>query len=150
MTFHFNFVYLAFIKVLSRLETQDIEDSLTWRSRFSYYEPVRYFGPNSERSYVSQTYPSKPSQAGSLLSRDLVDVLVRHAEDLKSFSSLSASLSIWLAPFAPIYIEDQGFSADNETCSKSSVAVAPYSNKEEMMQAWDNYKDCGIICHCKT
>jgi hypothetical protein len=37
---------------------------------------------------VTQTYPARPSLAGSVLSRDLVEVLVRHSEDLKPFSTL--------------------------------------------------------------
>jgi len=138
------------VKVLSRLETQTRHEHFrTWRSRFSYHEPVPYFGPNAETSYVSQTYPAKPSESGSILSRDLVDILVRHSEDLNFFSTLSASLSIWLAPFAPTYIYDADFSSDNSSCTKSSAAVSPYSTKTEMMAAWDNINKCGRICFCK-
>ena len=135
--------------MLSRLETQNSNDPLTWRSRFSYYEPIQFFGPNSETSYVSQTYPPMPSTAGSLLSKDLVDTLVRRSEDLKHFSSLSASFSIWLAPISPDYVSDNGFSSDNETCRKSSICVSGFSTKSEMRQAWDNVNKCGQICFCK-
>ena len=121
----------------------------TWRSRFSYHEPVPVFGPDAETNFVSGTFPAKPSGSGSILSRDLVEILVRHSGDLKSFSTLASSLSIWIAPYAPRYIYDHGFASGNGSCTKSSLAVSPYATKKSMMMAWDNFNSCGRICFCK-
>ena len=141
-------MFVLNVKMMARLEPM-YRVGATWRSRFSFNEPVPFSGPTAETSFVSRTFPGKPSSAGSVLSRDLVELLVRHSGDLKSFATLSSSLSLWMAPFAPDFIYDHGFSSVNTSCTKSSVAVAPFGTKKEMLKAWQNYNECGRICLCK-
>ena len=141
-------VFVLNVKMMARLEPI-YRVGATWRSRFSFNEPVPFSGPTAETSFVSGTFPGKPSSAGSVLSRDLVELLVRHSGDLKSFATLSSSLSLWMAPFAPDFIYDHGFSSVNTSCTKSSVAVAPFGTKKEILKAWQNYNECGRICLCK-
>ena len=141
-------MFVLNVKMMARLEPM-YRVGATWRSRFSFNEPVPFSGPTAETSFVSGTFPGKPSSAGSVLSRDLVELLVRHSGDLKSFATLSSSLSLWMAPFAPDFIYDHGFSSVNASCTRSSVAVAPFGTKKEMLKAWQNYNECGRICLCK-
>ena len=100
--------------------------------------------------YVSRTYPPVPATSGSLLSRDLVYFLASSPpHQLKSFSSLGVSLAIWLAPAGPNYIDDAAWSLSNASCSDASIAAGPFVAKDSIVQAWNNYVQCGKICSCK-
>ena len=121
-----------------------------FRSRFQYFEPVKYHGVAAETTYVSKTYPPIPAYAGSLLSKDLVRFLSITSRSglLDSFSSVEKSLSIWLASAGPTYIDDSGWNVDTQSCSIHSMAASPYTEPSLMIQAWDNYLMCGKMCSC--
>ena len=144
--------FIAIDQVLPRLASGSPTFFRTkeFRSRFKYLLPVTYHGLAPETSYVSNTYPPVPADSGSLLSKDLVRFLSTSSKSglLKTFSSIEKSLSIWLAPAGPQYIDDYGWNLDNKTCSVHSMAAFPFDEPKLMMQAWKNYLACGKMCAC--
>ena len=145
-------------------------DIASFRSKFAYFEHVKYFGNGIvESNYVSQTYPPLPSISGSILSRDLVQYLaaLANSQSLKSFAaSLSASLTIWLAPATPNYVDDAFWSSSNVSCSSAVIAAGPFYGQkchdqclEQLSRMWkdmlmlvmeehkkiNNYLRCSLI-----
>ena len=107
-------------------------------------------GADVETSYVSSTYPPVPADSGMLMSGDLVFYLASLAKShlLKSFSaSTSTSLGVWLAPAGPNYIDDASWANGNTSCPEASIAAGSFS-AQGMLQAWNNYMECGKICRC--
>lgn len=144
--------FIAIDQVLPRLASGSPTYFRTkeFRSRFQYFKPVQYHGNNPETTYISTTYPPIPSDAGSLLSKDLVRFLAISSKSglMKTFSSVGKSLSIWLAPSGPNYIDDTGWNSDNNSCSIYSIAASPYIDPSSMKKAWENYLTCGKMCSC--
>ena len=140
---------MAADRLLSKLQSH-FDGS--WRARFKSNERVNHHTGDgervAERNYVSSRYPAHPSASGSVLSRDLVDLLAENADKLAPFKDISSSLAVWLAPFYPLYLDDSDFSPNNETCSKSTVAFGPLGDKKAMKRVWSHYKKCGNVCGC--
>ena len=121
-----------------------------FRSRFDYFSAVNYHGMVPEKSYISSTYPPIPAESGSLLSKDLIQFIAISSRTglLQTFSSVGKSLSVWLAPAGPNYIDDSGWNLDNISCPKHSIAAHPFNEPKLMMRAWENYLGCGKMCEC--
>ncbi|QQP35189.1 Hexosyltransferase [Caligus rogercresseyi] len=97
---------------------------------------------------MADSYPLRPSESGSILSKELVRILSGLRRDLRSFGDVSASLSVWLAPFNMELKEDNDFVYGNQSsCPSSTVAYGPL-NPEAMMEAWNSYLRCDQICSC--
>ena len=60
----------------------------TWRSNFRRFVPVQRSGESAERRYHSSQYPLLPAKSGSVLSKDLVEYLVRLDQILPSMCPL--------------------------------------------------------------
>ncbi|CAB4057243.1 unnamed protein product [Lepeophtheirus salmonis] len=120
----------------------------TWRSNFAQFSSVSRYGVTPDLQYIADSYPLRPSESGSILSKELVHTLARLRGELISFGEMSASLSVWLAPFNLEYKDDQDFIYGNQSdCSSSTSAYGPL-NPESMIQAWKNYLECDQICSC--
>ncbi len=119
-----------------------------WRSAFRRRVPVPHFGEFPETRYQGAEYPALPSEAGSVLSRGLVEHLVANADRLVPQKDLSSSLGVWLAPFAPTLIEDGDFSLDNRTCSNGLRAFGPVPTEAQFKALWHNYSKCRRLCSC--
>ena len=145
--------FVAIDQILPRLASGNPAYFRTkeFRSKFHYFVPVNYHGHNIETAYVSSTYPPIPAEAGSLLSKDLVRFLAVSARSglLKTFSTVGKSLSIWLAPAGPNYVDDSGWNLDNKSCSIQSIAASPFKDDKSMLKAWGNYLTCGKMCSCE-
>lgn len=139
--------FLALDQITSKLPPADLVK--VWRSEFQYSVSVEHQGKHMDRGFFADTYPPMPSPAGSVLSHDLADYLTHSRNALfHSFAgSLSASLAVWLAPTAPNYMEEPGWTHGNLPTS-FVIGAAPLS-KTEMLSAWSNYTDCGRIRGCK-
>ena len=145
--------FIAIDKILPRLVSRGPKHfrSKEFRSKFSYFAPVEYHGFSPENTYISKSYPPIPAASGSLLSKDLVQYLAKTARSgmLKTFPTIGKSLSIWLAPVGPNYVDDAGWNLDNKSCSIHSIAASPFKDADSMKQAWNNYLACGKMCTCK-
>ena len=140
--------FVALDQLLPRLKLASTDASL--RSKFRYFYPIASSGLDAEADYVSTTYPPVPADSGALMSRDLVHYLAAMAGSnmLKSFSaSVSISLGVWLAPAGPSYADDAMWALGNHSCSEASIAAGPFT-AQGILQAWNNYLECGKICEC--
>ena len=141
--------FLALDKLIPRLQSN--ERPLTersWLSTFRRLVKVTRQGEGAEENYHSSHYPMIPADTGSVLSRDLAEYLARNAEDLGPFSTLSASLGVWLAPLNPETLEEGEWTQENGSCSQATLAYGPVWDKTDMVQCWTNYKKCNKICGC--
>ena len=121
----------------------------TFEARPDFFLVKSWFGLRMEAkkiSGISFQSVSQPRQDEKLLVPLFPHVAFSQFEGV---ATLSSSLSLWMAPFAPDFIYDHGFSSVNASCTRSSVAVAPFGTKKEMLKAWQNYNECGRICLCK-
>ncbi len=140
--------FLAIDQLLPRLQSAELSSEAIWRSNFRRLEPVTRHGEDAEIAYHSSHYPPLPAASGSVLSYDLVRYLSDNADALSSFSGVSASLGVWLAPLNPQTLDEGEWTNGNETCSRATVAYGPIWDKERMKECWNNYKKCNKICEC--
>ena len=141
--------FLAVDRLLTQLQSNAVPPERSWRSSFRRQVEVPRSGEWAERNYHSSHYPIMPADTGSVLSRDLAGYLARNAQFLSPFSTLSASLAVWLAPLAPEALEDGKWAQENGSgCTQATVAYGPVWDKDSMMQCWDNYQRCHTICKC--
>ena len=140
--------FLAVDQIATRLLSDEGPSEGSWRSTFRNLVKVTRQGEGAEESYHSSHYPILPADTGSVLSRDLAEYLARNADFLRPFSTLSASLGVWLAPLAPQILEEGEWTQENGSCSHATVAYGPVWEKEGMVQCWRNYKKCNKICGC--
>lgn len=140
--------FLAVDQLISRLRSNELATERSWRSSFRRMVKVTRQGEGAEHSYPSSHYPIVPADTGSALSRDLAEYLAKNAQVLRPFSTLSASLGVWLAPLAPETLEEGEWTQENGSCSQATVAYGPVWDKADMEQCWRNYKQCNKICGC--
>lgn len=144
--------FLALDRLVQKMDQHgSIGGDHTWRANFIRDQPVpRYGHDNPEKSWQGGVYPMKPSSTGSVISRDLIQYLSDNSQWLGSFGSIQASLSIWLSPLNPIYIEDPDWGIENRSaCSNPNmVAYGPIYHAEDMVRRWNRYTRCGQICKC--
>jgi hypothetical protein len=137
--------FLAIDQLMPRLQNSD---EGTWRSSFRRLVAVNRYGDEAETNYHSSHYPVIPAETGSVLSRDLVDFLARNSESFSPFSSVSASLGVWLAPVSPETLDEGEWTSGNSTCTQATVAYGPVWDKNGMMECWKNYRKCNKMCEC--
>ena len=93
-----------------------------WRSHFQFDKVVRHFGPEAVHNYFSPVFPPVPSSSGSIISREIASFLNNDKNRfLHGFANFAQALSIWLAPIAPSYYdEDDWFNSLNEVSNFTS------------------------------
>ena len=140
--------FLAVDQIIQRLHSDERPTERSWRSSFRRLVKVTRQGEWAEQSYQSSHYPILPADTGCLLSRDLAQYLARNKDFLRPFSTLSASLGVWLAPLAPESLEEGEWTQENGSCSQATIAYGPVWDRAGMVQCWRNYKQCNKICGC--
>ncbi|XP_018010507.1 uncharacterized protein LOC108667918 isoform X2 [Hyalella azteca] len=66
-------------------------------SHFEHQEPVPRFGRWAELQYSANSFPSCPSHAGYLINDEVVSGLASLASGLRTYSSETSSLAVWLS-----------------------------------------------------
>ena len=141
--------FLAVDRLLTQLQSNAVPPERSWRSSFRRQVEVPRRGEWADGNYHASHYPIMPADTGSVLSRDLAGYLARNAQFLSPFSTLSASLAVWLAPLAPETLEDGMWEQENGSgCTQATVAYGPVRDTDSMTQCWDTYKRYNTICEC--
>ena len=102
-----------------------------WRSHFQFDKVVRHFGPEAVHNYFSPVFPPVPSSSGSIISREIASFLNNDKNRfLHGFANFAQALSIWLAPIAPSYYdEDDWFNSLDEVSNFTSSKLAKFKKK---------------------
>ena len=102
-----------------------------WRSHFQFDKVVRHFGPEAVHNYFSPVFPPVPSSSGSIISREIASFLNNDKNRfLHGFANFAQALSIWLAPIAPSYYdEDDWFNSLDEVSNFTSSKLANFGEK---------------------
>ena len=87
-----------------------------WRSFFDYKNPVKHHGSEAVNNFFAPFYPPTPSDAGSVISKQLVMYLTNNMNYMiHGFANVANSLAVWLAPIGPNYYDEPDWFHDVES-----------------------------------
>ena len=105
--------FLHITNILRKLDSLDAEyggsgdRAGVWSARFNHFQPIGDADCSSDLRFPALSFPPLPASSSFLLSRRLVAFLAANADQLEGYSSLAASLAIWLSAVSPRLDEDR-------------------------------------------
>jgi hypothetical protein len=135
--------FLHITNILRKLDSLDNNNrGVLWWGRFNYFQPVDEDDYAADLRYPSLSFPPLPASRSFVLSRRLAAYLAASADQLDSYSSLAASLAVWLAAVSPTIVDDDRWRDASELAnvgelkSGSDILAIDSLSPRDMEEIW--------------